>query len=161
MAKIDRLTEKAKEYLNPNEEVVAIVMGAYETEILGGDSVRNGILIATNKRLVFYAKKLMGYELEDFPLSNISSIESGKNMMGHNISFFASGNKVKMKWINDGEIKKFVEYVRSEIGKESSSNNSKEESIPDQIEKLSKLKDQGILTEDEFQAKKEDLLSRL
>jgi hypothetical protein len=103
----------------------------------------------------------MGYELEDFPLSKISSIESGKNMMGHNISFFASGNKVKMKWINDGEIKKFVEYVRSEIGKESSSNNSKEESIPDQIEKLSKLKDQGILTEDEFQAKKVDLLSRL
>lgn len=161
MAKIDRLTEKVKEYLNPNEEVVAIVMGAYETEILGSDSVRNGILIATNKRLVFYAKKLMGYELEDFPLSNISSIESGKNMMGHNISFFASGNKVKMKWINDGKIKKFVEYVRSEIGKDSSSNNSKEESIPDQIEKLSKLKDQGILTDDEFQTKKEDLLSRL
>ena len=161
MAKIDRLTEKAKEYLNPNEEVVAIVMGAYETEILGEDSVRNGILIATNKRLVFYAKKLTGYELEDFPLSNISSIESGKNMMGHNISFFASGNKVKMKWINDGKIKKLVEYVRSEIGKDSSSDNSKEENIPDQIEKLSKLKDQGILTEDEFQAKKEDLLSRM
>jgi hypothetical protein len=161
MAKIDRLTEKAKEYLNPNEEVVAIVMGAYETKILGEDSVRNGVLIATNKRLVFYAKKLMGYELEDFPFSNISSIESGKNMMGHNISFFASGNKVKMKWINDGEIKKFVEHVRSEIGKESSSSNSKAENIPDQIEKLSKLKDQGILTEDEFQAKKEDLLSRM
>lgn len=158
MAKIDRLTEKAKEFLNPNEEVVAIVMGVYETELLGGDSVRNGILIATNKRLVFYAKKLMGYELEDFPLSNISSIESGKNMMGYNISFFASGNKVKLKWISGGEIKKFVEYVRSEIGKESSFNNSKE-SIPDQIEKLSKLKDQRILTEEEFQTKKEDLLS--
>lgn len=161
MAKIDRLTEKAKEYLNPNEEIVAIVMGAYETEILGSNSVRTGILVATNKRLVFYAKKLMGYELEDFPLSNISSIESGKNMMGHNISFFASGNKVKMKWINDGEINKFVEYVRSKIGKESSSNDSKEESILDQIEKLSKLKDQGILTENEFQVKKTDLLSRM
>lgn len=161
MAKIDRLTEKAKEHLNPNENIEAIVMGAYETEILGGDSVRNGIFIATNKRLVFYAKKLMGYELEDFPLSNISSIESGKNMMGHTISFFASGNKVKMKWINDGEIKKFVEFVRSKIGKETANTESREISIPDQIEKLSKLKDKGILTDVEFQTKKQELLSRL
>jgi len=33
--------------------------------------------------------------------------------------------------------------------------------IPEQIEKLSKLKEQGILTEDEFQSKKQELLSRL
>ncbi|MEX2411339.1 MAG: PH domain-containing protein [Candidatus Paceibacterota bacterium] len=161
MAKIDRLTEKAKEHLDPNETIEAIVMGAYETEILGADSVRNGIIIATNKRLVFYAKKLMGYELEDFPLSNISSIESGKNMMGHTISFFVSGNKVKMKWISNGEIKKFVDFVSSKIGKESTNIELPENGIPDQIEKLSKLREQGILTDEEFQTKKIDLLSRL
>jgi Short C-terminal domain len=33
--------------------------------------------------------------------------------------------------------------------------------IPEQIEKLAKLKEQGILTEDEFQSKKQELLSRL
>ena len=33
--------------------------------------------------------------------------------------------------------------------------------IPEQIEKLAKLKEQGILTEDEFQSKKHELLSRL
>ena len=35
------------------------------------------------------------------------------------------------------------------------------ESIPDQIAKLSALRDQGVLTEDEFQAKKQDLLGRM
>jgi hypothetical protein len=35
------------------------------------------------------------------------------------------------------------------------------ESIPDQIAKLSALRDQGVLTEDEFQAKKAELLGRM
>ena len=33
--------------------------------------------------------------------------------------------------------------------------------IPDQIKKLSDLKDQGILTEEEFQKKKKDLLDKM
>lgn len=35
------------------------------------------------------------------------------------------------------------------------------ESIPEQIAKLSSLRDQGVLTEDEFQAKKQELLGRM
>ena len=33
--------------------------------------------------------------------------------------------------------------------------------IPEQIKKLSDLKDQGILTEEEFQSKKKDLLDKM
>ena len=36
-----------------------------------------------------------------------------------------------------------------------------EESIPDQIADLAKLRDQGVITEAEFQAKKAQLLDRL
>ncbi|CAB4345975.1 unannotated protein [freshwater metagenome] len=35
------------------------------------------------------------------------------------------------------------------------------DSIPDQIAKLSSLRDQGVLTEAEFQAKKQELLGRM
>ena len=38
---------------------------------------------------------------------------------------------------------------------------SKVDSIPKQIEQLAKLKEQGILSETEFEEKKKDLLSRL
>ena len=33
--------------------------------------------------------------------------------------------------------------------------------VPDQIKKLAELKEQGILTEDEFQSKKQQLLSKM
>ena len=119
MAKIDKLVEQAKEHLDPNESVSAVVLGSYEIERLGQKSARKGIFLATDIRLVFFAKKLIGYDLEVFPYSNISSIEISKGIMGHTISFHASGNKVKMKWIQkqDDSVKKLVNFVRDNIGK--------------------------------------------
>ena len=95
--KIDKLIQLSREHLDDEENAIEVVMGAYETEWLGIDSVRTGIFIATDTRLVFFAKKIFGFELESFPYSNISSIEMGKGLMGHSISFFGSGNKVSMK----------------------------------------------------------------
>lgn len=60
---IDKLQQHAAEHLDPNETALAVVLGTYETKILGSDSVRIGILIAIEKRLAFYAKKLGGYDL--------------------------------------------------------------------------------------------------
>ncbi|MGF9964528.1 PH domain-containing protein [Bacillus rhizoplanae] len=162
MAKIDKLLSSAKEHLEPNEQVLAVILGAYETKLMKNDTVRNGIFIATEKRAVFYAKKMFGYDMEVFPYTNISSIEVSKGFMGHSINLFASGNKVKMKWINDGDIAKFIEIVKERIQKKDASlqvaatvNNH---DVADQIAKLASLKDQGILTEEEFSAKKKQLL---
>jgi len=161
MAKIDRLTKQVQEHLDADEEILAVVLGSYEIKIFGRDSVRKGIFAATNRRLVFYAKKLTGYEFEVFPYSNISSFEAGKNMMGHTLSFFASGNKAKMKWIRYGDVSRLYEYVSSQIGKQSAPAQATQVDVADQIKKLAELRDQGILTEEEFTAKKKDLLARL
>lgn len=154
--KLNKLLEKGKEYLDNEETVQQCVLGAYETEILGKDSVRNGIFMATEKRVVFYAKKLGGYDLESFPLENISSFESGKSMMGHKISFFASGNKVKMKWIQGDNVEEFVNFVRNNMGKKQTSENTN--NSVDELKKLAELRDAGILTEEEFTQKKKQIL---
>ena len=162
MAKIDKLTKLAEEHLDEGEQFHCVVMGAYETKIMGKDSVRNGIMGATDSRIVFYAKKTFGYELESFPLSNISSIEMGKSFMGGNITFFASGNKATLKWIKGkGDIEEFVTFVREKSGKADTVEGSDQPDIPDQIKKLSELRDQGILTEEEFEAKKTGLLAKM
>ncbi len=168
MAKIDKLTEQAKAHLEPGEEICAAVQGTYETKIMGGDSLRTGSLIATDRRVVFYAKKLGGYELESFPYRNISSFEQGKNMMGHNVTFFASGNKVHMKWIKtDKELARFTEIVKAAMrspGPAASAPSAPAPAQPDlmdQLRKLGELRAAGVLTEEEFAAKKADLLSRL
>lgn len=160
--KLSKLVEQAKTHLDQDEEILFSILGAYETEILKNDTLRNGVFLATNKRLFFYAKKLTGYDSESFPYSNISSFEASKGMMGHAMSFYASGNKVKMKWINAGDIDGFINHVRSNMGKKSSENEThaaSSSSIADELKKLAELKESGILTEEEFQQQKEKLLS--
>ena len=131
---------------------------------MGRDSVRNGIFIATDQRLLFYAKKLTGYDFESFPYENISSMEMGKNLMGHYISFFASGNSCKMKWIKAGDVRAFVDTVKTQTAatKSSAAPSSEQPTDPvDQLERLGKLHAAGVLTAEEFSAKKAEILARL
>jgi hypothetical protein len=76
-------------------------------------------------------------------------------MMGHSVSFFASNNKMRMKWIT-GDIQKFTEYIKSKIEKTDLEHTQSESTVDvaNQIRKLAELKDEGILTEDEFESKK-------
>lgn len=156
MAKIDKLVKEASQHLEPNEPIVASVLGAYETKIMGKDTLRNGVFLATDRRILFYGKKMFGYDLEVFPYANISSFEIGKGMLGRSISFFSSGNKVKMKWINQGEVDKFIEHVKENVGKKSEVKSSV--SVADELKKFAELKEMGVLTEEEFEAKKKQLL---
>ena len=131
---------------------------------MGRDSVRNGIFIATDQRLLFYAKKLTGYDFESFPYANISSMEMGKNLMGHYISFFSSGNSCKMKWISAGDVRAFVDTVKTQTAAVKSSAAPASEQPPDpvdQLERLGKLHAAGVLTDEEFSAKKAEILARL
>ena len=163
MAKLDKLVQKAQEHLEGQETVLSSILGQYETNLAGNDTVRSGVLIATDRRLVFYAKKLTGYDFESFPYDNLSSIEMGKNMMGHHVTFFASGNKVHVKWIDrKQDVPGFISTVRLRMkgggGTPATAPPAAESDVSDQIRKLSALRDEGILTDEEFQAKKAQLL---
>ena len=160
MAKIDKLTRLAKEHLDTEEEIIAVVQGTFQAEMFGQETLRTGILVTTDRRVVLYCKKVSGYEMGVFLYSNISSnissIELGKDWMGHRVAFFVSNNKMGMKWIKTGDVQKFIEYVKSRIEKKGQETTPPEPivDIPDQIKKLAELKDQGILTEEEFELKK-------
>jgi len=157
MSKADKFLKLAQEHLN-GEEVKYWVFGMFKSKIMGKDTVRNGIFIATDRQVFFYCKKLTGFESESFPFSNISSVEIGKGMLGHKINIIASGNKAEMTGINLGQVNEFVEYVRSKIGKSTGSSAPSTTSAADELKKFKELLDEGILTQEEFDAKKKQLL---
>jgi hypothetical protein len=164
MAKLEKLLSQAQEHLEANEDVVTAIQGAYEVKRMGSDSARKGALIATDRRVVFYAKKMTGYDLESFPYDHISSIDMSKGMMGHSITIYASGNKAHIKWIDKKQdVPGFVSTVRGRMkggaGNGAAAPAASEPDAADQIRKLAQLRDEGLLTEEEFQAKKTQLLS--
>lgn len=116
VANTDKLVRRAQPHLESGDPVVAAVRGTYETKIVGNETVRSGVLLATDRRILFYAKKLGGYALESFPYKSVSSIEQSKSLMGHAVSFIASGNRVNLKWIPEGrDLAAFLEVVKSQL----------------------------------------------
>jgi hypothetical protein len=75
---------------------------------MGDKTIRNGVFALTETRLLFFAKKMFGYDLESFKFDKISSIERSKGALGHSITVYTSGNEVHVKWINDGD---FIDFM--------------------------------------------------
>lgn len=141
-----------------DEKLEKLIQGFY-----GGGQ---GILAATNKRLVFVDKGLLyGLRVEDFPYDKITSIQYETGFALGKLIIFASGNKAVIENVEKTQVKVFAEFIRARISivKEHASytvpqqNNANDDLIA-QLEKLAELKDRGILTEEEFTAKKKQLL---
>ena len=137
-----------------DEEVQDVVQGFYS----GG----NGILVATDRRLVFVDKGMIyGFKVEDFPHDKISSLQYETGLMFGTITIFASGNKAVIANIQPKlQARVFAEGVRARISqpKADIAANAKQPSGLDDLERLAALKEKGVITEEEFSAKKRQIL---
>lgn len=169
MANFQANLDALKSHLDQGEEILVSCYGAYDTKSLGSKTVKNGVLVATAKRVIQFGKRLSGFNLETFPVDKITAIEVSKGFMGKRIVIKMSGNESEMKWINQGDPDGLVALVRDKMSRASARlqieppQPTAQESIdiPDQIKKLSELRDSGILSEAEFTSKKQELLSRM
>jgi hypothetical protein len=164
--KLVKLMAGVQQFYGPGETMQTAIGGAYEGKLGNTDMVRDCVLVATESRVIFYAARLGGYDHETFPYSGISSVDAGKTMMGHKVTLYASGNTVNIKWVNDPGLSQFLNFVNEKLLCKS----LPAPSVPsmqttvvvdelDQLKRLGELRDAGVLTEDEFQMKKQQILS--
>jgi hypothetical protein len=122
-----------------------------------------GILVSTNRRLVFVDKGLLyGLKVEDFPLDKITTIQYETGLLLGEIKIHTSGNIAKIDNVEKATARAFAEFVRNKLSqpKETTApiiNNQPD--VYDQLEKLAKLKEQGILMQEEFDTQKKKLLN--
>ena len=120
---------------------------------------KNGLLVATNKRIIFIEKGLIGSKVRDIPYDKMSSLEYGTGMLFGSIKFYASGNRVEIDKIQTARVQPFAEGLRARItGAQEHRSAQAPMSAVEQIKQLAELRDQGILSDDEFDAKKKELL---
>jgi hypothetical protein len=147
-----------------DEQVENIIRGWYS----GG----NGILVATNKRLVFVDKGLTKLRVEDFPYDKITSIQYNLGLAGGTLTIFASGNKAEIQHVAKDACRAFGDFVRARTTSVAQHASAPPSAAPtsappavgggdtlDQLERLGRLKEQGILTEEEFQSQKQKILN--
>jgi len=152
----------AKEQLN-GEEVKYSLEGLYKSEMIGFDKHRKAVFVATDKQIFLYCQKFIGYETESIPFSTVNSLEVSKGFTGHKVKIFSSNNTVELIYINSNQVNEFVNYVKGNIGVNSKYDDTPKNapgvvSVADEILKLKGLLDMSVLTQEEFDKKKKQLL---
>jgi hypothetical protein len=145
-------------------ESIQFFLEGWIGEMMGkGDKKQhNGMFVLTDKRVCFYRKGVFGEVFETIPLPKITSVET-LSLMGYRVlRLHTSHDELAFKTFEEktlfDQVYARLEELRHE---DTASPVPASESPVDQIRKLAELRDSGILTEDEFTAKKADLLSRL
>lgn len=152
-------------HLNPNEKALKYAEG-YIGDAMGSGAKtqKNGVLIVTTDRVVFYRKGFLGETIESIPLKKITSIER-RSMLGfRTIRLHTSHDQLEFKMLgDDSNIVAGIEEGRDKAQSTTPTvtSQSPTQDPMDALKKLAELRDAGIVTEDEFQAKKAALLSKL
>jgi hypothetical protein len=161
-----------KSTLGSGKEIKRLITHLWDGETVermlsGQYSGGMGLLTLTDRRLLFTVDGAMKTVSEDFPFSKISSIQWSGGMMMGSVVIHASGNKAEIKNVNKDQGKEFVDLVRGRLT-EPSPGQSPTASAPtpgpdpmEQLRKLGELHQAGVLSDDEFNTKKAELLARM
>jgi len=176
--------EKIKNMLNPNEKVLLV---ARQSRFLpGGSALTPNVVIATDRRIIIRDPYDLGFrsEIVDIPYDVITSVKLMKGVLTSTILFKAPAlvNKSKLGLLDEdiageddqdgaiqalpkGDAEDLLEIIRRGIQGYNKTNEPMVQvasmSIADEINKLSKLKDQGIITVTEFEEIKNRLIKNL
>lgn len=176
--------EKIKNMLNPNEKVLLV---ARQSRFLpGGSALTPNVVIATDRRIIIRDPHDLGFrsEIVDIPYDVITSVKLMKGVLTSTILFKAPAlvNKSKLGLLDEdiageddqdgaiqalpkGDAEDLLEIIRRGIQGYNKTNEPMVQvasmSIADEINKLSKLKDQGIITATEFEEMKNRLIKNL
>jgi len=174
---------KIRKMLNPDEKVLLV---ARQSRLLpGGSAMTPNNVIATDRRVIIRDPYMLGLKSNviDIPYDVVTSVKLQKGVFTSTILFKAPTlvNKSKLGLLDEdigGEddqegiieavpkdkAEELLEIIRRRMKNANdaeSTSNVDSMSTADELRKLSKLKDDGILSESEFQKMKEQLLGRI
>ena len=156
----------SKNYLNKDEKVMDVLEG-YIGNFAGkdDDEQHNGLLFCTNKTISFHRKGLIKHVSRSIPLKKVSSIDFDKGFMSSKIVFHTSNDSIVFKSFENLNLLKNFKLLAEKIRDQGEISSKNMPTISDdpieKIKKLSQLKDDGIITKEEFEEKKKILLKEL
>lgn len=125
-----------------------------------------GILTLTNQRLLFVMKTITKQHVLDYEFSRISTVEWSSKFLGGKLVIHVAGNRSEEfkvpDTINGAEVAKEVrERAARPVAPAAAPAPAAGPDPMEQLRQLGSLRDTGILTTAEFEAKKAEILGRI
>lgn len=129
-------------------------------------------IFITNKRVIIRNPKMLGARqtVDAINFDRITSVQLGKGVFSSTIKLRAYGYQEDIEAIPKDKAEKIVEYIKNALRKLSEKPSVEQsspipqqqnQSLADELSKLAKLKDQGIISEAEFAQMKQELIKKM
>lgn len=161
------------DHLEHNEELVTMASGTFEDG--------NGLLVVTDRRLLWTEQGAFKNKLEEIPFDRVATISTEKKMMSGTLKLAVSGGgrHVIKNVMPKDRIEEIAAYVRQRIlpgqasdappvvtetvaaAGETPTGADAHDAIVERLKKLKELNEQGVITDDEYAEKRASLLEQL
>lgn len=152
---IGNVTKRLPSILQPDETI--------ETALWGMWDGKHALAVATPRRVVLVTAQIFGSKVEDLDYSKVTSVQYKTGLTMGEVTFLASGNSITVDKVQKANVQPFAEWVRDRIamgGKPPTpaAPTAAADDPADQLRKLAALRDDGIISAEDFEAKKRQLL---
>lgn len=123
------------------------------------------LVVCTNKRVIFLNKNMVfGMDQKEIPLSVINAVSYSKQFVSGTVSITNGANVTGIEKINAVAAPIMAKTIREQMATIKSPTQSQTvvqstPDVPDEIRKYKQLLDDDIITQEEFDAKKKELLN--
>ena len=154
--------------LEDDETLECLVGGKFgpdlgRSHIARDKSLHSGVGVATDRRVIFLDAGFLSTEVAELPYSSIETISYSTGMAMGGLKISARGStSLQMEMVKPmGQAKVFADAVRKHLntGQAAGTTVVQTASAMDELEKAAALYERGLLTQEEFAAKKAQLLN--
>ena len=166
--KLDEI-EKIADRLDDDEKVLLVTRQTKSPLKSGGSMFTPNSIIVTDKKLIIRNPSALGMrqKLEYYSYDNIVDVKLERGMLSAALEINVPGSfeDARVDAISKNEAEQILRIIQEGVKKCKSQTNSpqvvqQETSIADELAKIAGLKEQGIISEEEFQTMKQKLLSK-
>jgi hypothetical protein len=148
------------ELLRDDEKPLALIYGTAKNS-RKKDVI--GVALATNQRLVFYGSLVLNVEQVSYPISNITTARVEKRFTNNELVVTSAGPAIastfQIRTPLDIGLERVARALNDAIAEDSKPSVASDPI--EQLEALGRLRDSGVLTDEEFEEKKAELLKRI
>lgn len=142
-------------YINDDEQIQYVASGLTEENSI--------LLVLTDERMIFLDKGIAyGVRKTEIPIDKINSVSYDKGMLMSKLKVFNGAALIEIRGIPNTSIEPLTAAINTEIKRAKTPNtvmvNNSKPSVTDEIRNYKSLLDDRIITQEEFDAKKKELL---
>jgi hypothetical protein len=158
-----KLIADAAPALHEGEEVLDVTTGMAHVKRMGSNTKRRASILVTDRRVLVFSKKMGGYDVQDYAYGLLTGVDYKKGMTSGHIDLRAAGDSANVQQVRKEDVQRIAEMIRHKMAVAHPTAAPAPPSEPqtdfaEELRKLVALKDDGLLTEDEFQERRKKLL---